>query len=383
MMLTGDFLTADGNPADGVDLDILRDVPHIEAGFLMDLKPDPNDSSYWDRLYSLEILPHHIADADGLVVCRPWVKAKAFARGADRLVAIGRAGAGFDKIDLAACTANDVAVFYSPNTFIHSTASAALLLILALAKRLFDQERVARSGHWEQQGSVKGNDLVGMTLGIVGLGNTGKELARLVSPFKMRVIAYSPHADPEEARLLGVKLVPHLHELLRQSDFVSLHCRLEEHTRGMIGEREFRLMKRKAYFINVSRGELVQQSALTRCLRDRWIAGAGLDVFEREPLSATDPLIQLDNVILTPHYLAATHEGTRATVISTVQGMLQVAQGCVPENVINPEVLDRPGFRAKLGRFARTGPKDGLRDVSAPPTAKKGLRRRNSGMESS
>ena len=266
---------------------------------------------------------------------------------------IGRAGAGYDKIDLEACTANDVLVFNSPHSLVHSTASAALLFILALAKRLPEHERMARSGRWDRQAQIMGDDLPGQTLGIIGFGNTGAELARIVAPFKMRLLAYSPHADPARAETLGVSLVPTLNELFRESDFISLHCRLEDHTRGMIGEREFRLMKPTAYFINVARGELVQQDVLVRCLRERWIAGAALDVFEEEPLPADNPLIGLDNVILTPHWLPATRQAGRATITSIAEGMLRVAKGQIPDHVLNHAVLDRPCFRAKLNRFAQ------------------------------
>jgi len=354
VLLTGDYLDQNAKLACGdIGLGMLKGISYIHASYLMDQKPNGDDPTYRDRLYSLEIQPHHVAHSNGLIVCRPWVKGSAFAQGAKNLVAIGRAGAGYDKVDLNACTANDVVVFNSPDSLTHPTASAALLLMLALAKRLREQERVARTGRWEEQNKVKGDDLIGKTLGIVGLGNTGKELARLVSPFAMRVIAYSPRADRAKAEALGVELADSLDDLLRESEFVSLHCRLEEKTRGMMGEREFRLMKKTAYFINVARGELVQHEAQVRCLQERWIAGAGLDVFEQEPLPANDPLIGLDNVILTPHYLAATNQATRASVTSVLKGMLQVAQGRVPKNVLNAEVLRSPGFRTKLARFAK------------------------------
>jgi len=353
LFFTGDYLNESGQVALGdICLDLLDKAPHIKRGFLLDQKPPPNDSSYWDRLYSMEIQPHHIAEANGLVVLRPWIKPAAFAHGAENLVVIGRAGAGFDKINLDACTANDVAVFNAPDTLTHATASAALVFILALAKRLPEQERLARTGRWDRQPQVMGDDLTGKTLGIVGLGKTGAELVRLLTPFQMRVLAYSPHADPAQAAALGVSLIGSLETVLRESDYVSLHCRLEPHTRGMIGERELRWLKPSAYFINVGRGELVHQEALVRCLRERWIAGAGLDVFAHEPLPLDDPLLALDNVILTPHWLPSTRQAARATMTLMANGMLRAAQGQVPDHVVNPAVLNRPGFQAKLERFS-------------------------------
>ena len=353
LFLTGDYLDERGEVTVGdIGLDMIKDAPHIQVGFLEDQKPSPGEENYWDRLYSLEVGSDHIAGANGLVIFRPWVKASAFVRGAGDLVAIGRAGAGYDKIDLEACTANDVVVFNAPDTLVHSTASAALTLILALAKRLKEHERLARSGRWDRQGKIMGDDLAGQTLGIVGLGKTGAELARLVSPFEMRVLAYSPHADPRQAGERGITLVSRLEEVLREADFVSLHCRLEDRTRGMFGEREFRLMKRTAYFINVARGEIVQQAALVRGLQEGWIAGAGLDVFEREPLPVSDPLPDFENVILTPHWLASTRQAGRATMRSVMRGILRVAEGHIPENVVNTEVLSRQGFLKKLSRFS-------------------------------
>ncbi len=146
-------------------------------------------------------------------------------------------------------------------------------------------------------------------------------------------------------------LVPTLEELFAAADFVSLHNRLEPATRNLIGERHFRLMKPGAYFVNVARGEIVDQAVLARALRERWFAGAGLDVFEHEPLPLDDPLLALDNVILTPHWLPATRDAARLAVLAMVEGMLRAATGLVPANVVNPAVLDRPGFRAKLARF--------------------------------
>ena len=200
------------------------------------------------------------------------------------------------------------------------------------------------------QASVLGGEIRGRTLGIVGLGHTGRELARLVAPFGMRILAFSPHADPAAAESLGVRLTS-LDEVLKEADFLSLHCRLSEATRGLIGARELALLKPAAYFINVGRGELVDQGALTEVLRNRRIAGAALDVFTKEPLPADDPLIGLDNVILTPHWSASTSDVWEATGRTMVEGMIRASTGEIPANVVNSEVLERPRFRAKLERF--------------------------------
>jgi len=264
---------------------------------------------------------------------------------------IGRSGAGYDKVDVAACTENDVALFNAPMALNHSTASSALLFMLALAKRLPAQERMTRAGRWDLQASVMGGELQGRTLGIIGLGHSGRELVRLVAPFAMRLLAYSPHADPAQAAALGVRLAS-LAELLREADFVSLHCRLSDETRGLLGASRLALMKPTAYVVNVGRGELIDQPALVAALAAGRIAGAALDVFAEEPIAADDPLLALDNVIVTPHWNASTVDVWQATGRAMAEGMLRAATGRVPDHVVNVEVLDRPGFRRKLARFA-------------------------------
>ena len=350
--LTGDFLHEKrGNPAVDIGLGLLDGELRIDYHFIEEHAPRAGDLSWFDRLYSLEVAPQHIADVDGLVVLRPWLKRQTFARGAENLTIIGRSGAGYDKIDLDACTENDVAVFNCPHALNHSTASSALLFMLALSKRLLDQDRITRAGRWDLQPTTMGGELDGRILGIIGLGRSGRELVRLVAPFRMKCIAYSPSADPAEAAGIGVELTS-LDRVLSESDFVSLHCRLTEQTRRMIGASQLAKMKRTAYLINIARGELIDQSAMVRALEQRTIAWAGLDVFETEPLPAGDPLTKLDNVILTPHYLPATVDIWAATGRASSQGMIDAAHGRVPGNIVNPAVLDRPRFREKLARFA-------------------------------
>jgi phosphoglycerate dehydrogenase-like enzyme len=351
LALTGDMLDVDGKmDIRAIGLDRLESIPYIEYHFLRDLGPSRDDPGYWERFYSLLITPEHIADVHGLYVVRPWIKVSTFSEGADNLTVIGRAGAGYDKIDVQACTDNNVALFNAPDALTHSTASSALLLMLALAKRLTAQEKVARDGRWDLQRQVQGREIQHKTLGIVGLGRSGRELARLVAPFEMRLIAYSPHADPAQAAALGVRLVG-IDDVFRESDFVSLHQSLRPDTRGMIQREHLALMKPSAYLVNVARGELIDEHALVELLTERRIAGAGLDVFEEEPLPVDHPLIKLDNVILTPHWLPATVEAGISIGLSTLSGIQQAARGEIPDNVINTEVLDRPAFRAKLARF--------------------------------
>jgi phosphoglycerate dehydrogenase-like enzyme len=177
------------------------------------------------------------------------------------------------------------------------------------------------------------------------------ELARLAEPFHMRVIAYSPSANKAEAAAQGVTLVGSLDDLFAVSDFVSLHARLTDDKRGMIKREHLRAMKPTAYFVNVARGELVDEPALIDVLRERRIAGAGLDVFEHEPLPVDHPLNSLDNVILTPHWLPSTRQAARMTMETMSRGMIAASQGEIPADVVNKEVLTRPKFQQKLARF--------------------------------
>jgi phosphoglycerate dehydrogenase-like enzyme len=352
LLLSGDFLDADGQTFGDLALDLLAGPPPIRHAFIESQRPKSGDASYQDRLYNMQIEPDDVAAADAIVICRPWVKPTAFAKGASRLVCIGRAGIGYDKIDLAACTAHDVIVFNSPYGLTHSTASAALIFMLTLARKFNFQQELVRTHRWDRQKEAIGLDLAGCTLGIAGLGKTGMELARLCAPFQMRIIAFSPHADPAEAAQRGVTLVDNLDDVLHESDFFSLHGRLTPQTHGMIGAREFALMKPTAYFINVARGEMIDEKALIAALREHRIAGAGLDVFEHEPLPSSNELLALDNVILTPHWLCSTQQALRKTMADALGGILRIARGQLPENILNPSVVNQPGFLKKLQRFA-------------------------------
>ncbi len=351
LLISGDFANVAGQPTGDIALDLLDAQPRIHWKFIADHQPAANDPRYQDRLYALEVTANHVASADGIIICRPWVKPAAFLRGAERLVAIGRAGIGYDKIDLAVCTANDVIVFNSPHGLTHSTASAAMILMLALARRLPQQQALVREARWDRQSQTTGDDLEGRVLGIIGLGKTALELVRLLVPFRMKVIAFSPHAESAVARRACVDLVGSMEAVFREADCISLHSRLTPATHGQVTERLLRLMKPTAFFVNVARGELVDEAALVRCLQERSIAGAGLDVFDEEPLPLSSPLLKLDNVILTPHWLCSTHKAGRDTMAAVLDGMIRISHGQIPENVLNPDVLERRGFVEKLRRF--------------------------------
>ncbi|MEP6987862.1 MAG: NAD(P)-dependent oxidoreductase, partial [Chloroflexota bacterium] len=196
LAITGDFLNEHGQSAYGdLGFGAIEFCPFINIQYIMDHAPRANDPSYWDNLYSMQLSAAHLRNMDGLIVLRPYIRAHVI-EGAENLTVIGRSGAGYDKIDVQACTDNDVLLFNLPNVLNHSTASSALMFILALSKNLMAQDRITRQGRWDLQSQVLGTEIEHKTLGIIGLGASGRELARIIAPFNMRLIAYSPHADP-------------------------------------------------------------------------------------------------------------------------------------------------------------------------------------------
>jgi D-3-phosphoglycerate dehydrogenase len=230
-------------------------------------------------------------------------------------------------------------------------ASAALAFLLALAHKLPLKDRLTREGRWSEKAEHMGIGLRGRTLGLVGFGSIGGEISRLVSPHEMRVIAADPFAGAEAARQLGVELVS-LDELLASADFVIVCCSLTPETRHLIGTEQLRRMKDSAYLINVARGPIVDQSALTSALREGVVAGAALDVFEQEPVEPDEPLLGFDNVIVAPHALSWTDESFRMMGESAFCGILEVSRGREPDHVVNPDVLVTERFQQRLAACA-------------------------------
>ena len=271
-------------------------------------------------------------------------------RGVQRLMLIARWGVGYDRVNVAACTEADVILAITPDSVRRPVAEGQLALIFALAKNLRKLDRNCRAGLWREQ-APRGISIEGKTLGSVGLGNIGRELFRLARGVGFRrLLAYSPRTSRGE-ELSRDAVFTDLDTLMRESDFIVINCPLNEETRGMIGARQLTLMKPTAYLINTARGAIVDEAALVEALRSRRIAGAGLDVFEKEPALAGHPLFELENVVLSPHSIARTEECIRATSISACRNVLAVARGSAPAYVVNREVLSRPGIQKKLARF--------------------------------
>jgi D-3-phosphoglycerate dehydrogenase len=320
-----------------ISLDSIAGSPGIRYRFLDEYFP--------------EYQSQQLDGADVLLSLKPKVTARSLER-VERLCAIGRFGVGYDNVDLAACTEHDIAVYITRQAVIRPVASSIVLLVLAASHNLIVKDRLIRRGEWVASTRALGQEPRGRVLGTVGLGNIAKEALRLLRPFEIgRLLAHDPAVSTEVARELGVTLVS-LEELFQESDYVLINCPLTPETRGMIGESLLRLMKKNAVLVNTARGPIVNEAALTRVLADGAIKCAALDVFEQEPLSTESPLLQFDNTILTSHSICWTHELFRDMGREAFAGVLAIADGRPPANVVNPAVLTRPGFLRKLEQIA-------------------------------
>lgn len=258
---------------------------------------------------------------------------------APELRVIARHGVGYDNIDVAHATKRRIPVVFAPEAIALSVAEYTVGVILALARKLRIADAAARSGEWEKRHrELVGNDLRGKTVGIVGLGRIGGEVARRLHAFHVDLLYYDVVPRPDLDKTLGTRLVS-LDELLRESDIVTLHTPLTKATRKMIRRREINMMKQTAFLVNTSRGAVLDEQALVEAIRRKRIAGAALDTYEIEPLETSNPLVQLQNVLLTPHMSGHTVEALRATAVEVAEEVRAVLSGQRPRHIANPEVL--------------------------------------------
>jgi len=292
-----------------------------------------------------------IGDANAIIVLTPAVTRDTVSN-AENLLAIGRFGVGYEKVDVAACTDADVLAFISAGAVDRSVAEATIGWMIALSHHTLVKDRLVRTGQWDVRSRYMGSELRDRTFGAVGLGGIARETIRLLSVFGMQPpIAFDPFIEPSAAAAMGVQLVS-LDELLERADFVSLHCPLTDETRGMIGAGQIDMMKPTAFLLNTARGGLVDEVALYDALKSKRIAGAAIDSFENEPITSPHHLGELENVILAPHSIAWTDELFRDIGRTVCQGMVDLAHGRKPaKGVLNPEVLGSGGFIEKWRRL--------------------------------
>lgn len=287
---------------------------------------------------------------NGVIVLTPRVSA-ATVSASEQLLAVGRFGVGYDSVDVPACTDADVLAFITAGAVDRSVAEATVSWMLALTHHVFAKDRLVREGRWDDRNQFMGCELRGRTLGVIGLGGIGRATVSLLSGFGMNApLAYDPCVSEEVAAGLGVRLVA-LNEVMSQADFVSVHCPLNESTRGLIGAKELSLMKPHAYLINTARGNIVDEMALYDTLKNRRIAGAAVDCFDTEPLAGPHPFAELDNVLLAPHCIAWTNELFQSIGNFACQAMVDLSLGKRPSGVLNRELFERPSFREKWKRI--------------------------------
>jgi phosphoglycerate dehydrogenase-like enzyme len=292
----------------------------------------------WDIVPTQQgrLSPSAFTDYEALMISGSRVSEVELAGDSGKLRIIARNGVGYDAVDTQALSARGILLTNTPLAVRNPVATTAVAFILALSLRLPVKSRLAREGRWSERADHPGVGLPGRTLGIVGLGGIGRELVRLMQPYGMKVLAADPHVDSDAAARAGAELTE-LADLLKLSDFVVIACLLNESTRRLLNADRLRLMKSSAYLINVARGPIIDESALIESLARGRIAGAGLDVFEREPPDPANPLLAMDNVISTAHCLCWTGSFTEAVGHDAISGIIAVLNGRLPSFVVNSE----------------------------------------------
>jgi len=257
-------------------------------------------------------------------------------------------GVGYDHVDVEAASERGIYVANTRGSNAESVAEHVFAIMLILSKKLLRADAFVRKGGWvSREEAVLPHELISQdlyekTLGIVGLGAIGSRVARIAHGFNMRVLANDPYVSVEAAKEREAELVG-LEKLLKESDFITLHVALTEETRGMISTRELSLMKPTAYLINASRGLVIDEESLIRALREKKIAGAGLDVFTKEPIDLENPLLKFDNVVITPHCAGNSEEALRATSLLVSEEVVRILRDQVPKNLVNRSQLLKRG----------------------------------------
>lgn len=335
--LSGDFRQPDGTPSFPMfDLTPLQ-RPDIEFAYLNSTGTiDADEISDYDAL----ILLGHTFTADSVPAN-------------DRLAIIARFGVGYDTVDVQACSDNDIALVITPAGVRRPVAVSVLAFMLALTGKLTIKNRITREGEegWAQRSDYMGTGVTGKTLGILGFGNIGEEIAHIVRPLDMHLVTHDPFANEATLAKHNVRSVT-LDALFQESDIVSINCPLNEQTHHLVNRERLAMMKPTAYIINTARGPVIDESALIHALEYKQIAGAALDVFEQEPASPDNPLFKFENVIVAPHALCWTDECFSGNGAADIEAALQVMQGNVPAGIVNKDIIDNDRWQAKLASFA-------------------------------
>jgi len=320
---------------------ITRRIP--EPGIEMIRKEHEVEINPYDRVLTREELLQAVKGKDGILcLLTDKIDAEVFDAAGPQLKVVSNYAVGYDNIDVKEATKRGIVVTNTPGVLTETTADLAWALILATARRIVEADKFTRAGKYEGWAPMLflGQDVYGKTLGIIGMGRIGQAVARRAKGFNMKVLYNDIRRIPEEIeKELNATFVS-LDELLEQSDFVSLHTYLSPETYHLINEERLRKMKKTAYLINTSRGPVVDESALVRALKEGWIAGAGLDVYEFEP-KLVPGLAECENAVLLPHIASASVETRTKMATMAAENLLAVLAGKMPPNPVNPEVLKK------------------------------------------
>ena len=297
--ITRDVLTSNGQPIFGQAVFECLNQPGLVWEYMED---------------SPVIRPEHVARYDAICAMLTRFTPESLGPETPRLKVIARFGVGYDTIDVPTCQKAGILLTIAPDGVRRPVAVSAITFMLMLAHKVGIKDRLTRAGRWAEKSDHIGTGLTGRNLGSLGVGNIGAEMFRLAKPFDMTFIAHDPYADPKQMAALGVELV--------------------ESTRGLVNANKLSLMKKTAYLINTARGPIVDESALYQALVEKKIAGAGLDVFEVEPTPADNPLLQLDNVVVTPHGICFTDECMQGLAESAFRAVVDVMHGKKPSHVV-------------------------------------------------
>jgi len=300
---------------------------------------DANKDIAWEYLPEriTEVSPDLAARYDGLYVNSPKVTRASVARDDCKLKIIARHGVGYDSVDVKALTERGIVLTNTPFAIRRPVAVAALTMIFALAGRLPIKDRLVRENRWHERTNHMGVGLTSRSIGLIGAGGIGEELLKLAKPFFAKMLVADPYAKATRVAEFGAELMP-LERMMAEADFIVVCCLLNDETFHLVNAARLALMKPTAFLISLARGPIIDEPALIQALRDKRIAGAGIDVFEQEPVDPKNPLLTLDNVILTPHSLCWTDECFHDMAATGLKSIVDISLGKRPVHVVNPEV---------------------------------------------
>ncbi|KZX14953.1 phosphoglycerate dehydrogenase [Methanobrevibacter filiformis] len=332
-----------------------------------------NLKEYSEVVVQTDITPEELKETinqyDAIVIRSRTKMTKEVIESADNLKIIARAGVGIDNVDLNSATQKGIMVVNTAESTTITVAEHTMGLILAIARKIAIADKSVKENKWEKS-KFMGTELRNKTLGVVGMGRIGSQVIKRCKAFEMDALAYDPYLPEEAAKELGIELVD-LNRLIKEADFISIHVPLTKETKHLIGEEEFKAMKNGTFIINCSRGGVIDEDALYDALKSGEIAGAGLDVYETEP-PVGNKLLELDNLVATPHIAASTNEAQRDAAIIAADEIIEVLKGKTPKNVLNLPSVDPETYQIlkpyltlceKLGSFIGQGVKGKIKDL--------------------